>query len=61
MEIHGKTKEISIIVKISKKDYIILLSSNFDLNTDDFGIDLPILIRSKVAKKVNVQIDYSLK
>lgn len=61
MEIHGKTKETSIIAKISKKDNTIFFSSNFDLNTDDFGIDLPILIRSKVAKKVNVQIDYALK
>lgn len=61
MEIHGKTKEISITAKISKKDNTVFLSSNFNLNTDDFGIDLPILIRSKVAKKVNVQIDYALK
>ncbi|GAA4772356.1 MULTISPECIES: YceI family protein [Flavobacterium] len=61
MEIHGKTKEISITAKISKQENTIFLNSNFDLNTDDFNIDLPILIRSKVAKKVNVQIDYSLK
>lgn len=61
MEIHGKTKEISITAKIYKKDNSISLSSNFNLNTDDFGIDLPALVRSKVAKKVNVQIDYALK
>lgn len=61
MEIHGKTKEISIVGKISKKDNTILLNSNFNLNTDDFDIELPLLIRSKVAKQVNVQIDYSLK
>ncbi len=61
MEIHGKSKEISIIAKISRKDNTISLSSNFNLNTDDFGIDLPVLVRSKVAKKVNVQIDYLLK
>lgn len=61
MEIHGKTKEITITAKISKKENTTFLSSNFDLNTDDFKIDLPILIRSKVAKKVNVQIDYTLK
>lgn len=61
MEIHGKSKDITISVKISKKENSIFLSSNFNLNTDDFGIELPILVRSKVAKKVNVQIDYSLK
>lgn len=60
MEIHGKSKDISIIAKISKNGNIIQLTSNFDLNTDDFGIELPILVRSKVAKKVNVFIDYKL-
>ena len=60
MEIHGKSKEISIIAKISKNGNTVQLSSDFNLNTDDFGIELPILIRSKVAKKVNVSIDYKL-
>lgn len=61
MEIHGKSKEISIIAKISKTDNTISLLSNFNLNTDDFGIDLPLVVRSKVAKKVNVTIDYKLR
>ncbi|MCL9806858.1 YceI family protein [Flavobacterium amniphilum] len=60
MEIHGKSKEISITAKISKNGNIVQLTSDFNLNTDDFGIELPILIRSKVAKKVNVLIDYKL-
>jgi polyisoprenoid-binding protein YceI len=60
MEIHGKSKEISIIAKISKHDNTISLFSNFNLNTDDFGIELPLVVRSKVAKKVNVTIDYKL-
>ena len=61
MEIRGKSKEISIIAKISKTDNTISLLSNFNLNTDDFGIELPLVVRSKVAKKVNVTIDYKLK
>lgn len=60
MEIHGKSKEISIIAKISKTDKTVSLLSNFNLNTDDFGIELPLVVRSKVAKKVNVTIDYKL-
>lgn len=60
MEIHGKSKEISIIAKISKTDNTVSLLSNFNLNTDDFGIELPLVVRSKVAKKVNVTIDYKL-
>ena len=60
MEIHGKSKEISIIAKISKNSNTVQLNSDFTLNTDDFGIELPVLVRSKVAKKVNVFIDYKL-
>jgi hypothetical protein len=60
MEIHGKSKEISITAKISKSGNVVQLTSDFDLNTDDFGIELPLLVRSKVAKKVDVHIDYKL-
>ena len=60
MEMHGRTKEISITAQISKNGNTVFLTSDFILNTDDFGIELPMLIRSKVAKKVNVTIDYKL-
>lgn len=61
MEIHGKSKEITVQAKIYKKEDITIINSNFVLNTDDYNIDLPILIRSKVAKRVNVTINYQLK
>ncbi|RXR17723.1 YceI family protein [Flavobacterium amnicola] len=60
MELHGKSKEIRIAAKISKTGNTVFLTSNFDLNTDDFNIELPLLIRSKVAKKVNVTLEYKL-
>jgi len=60
IEMHGKSKEIRIPVKISKTGNTIYLTSTFDLNTDDFNIELPLLIRSKVAKKVSVVLDYKL-
>lgn len=60
MEIHGATKEISIPAKISKKGNTTIINSSFILNTDDYNITLPLLIRSKVAKKINVTIHYEL-
>lgn len=60
MELHGKSKDIHISAKMSKTGNVVFLTSNFDLNTDDFNIDLPLLIRSKVAKKVSVTLDYKL-
>jgi hypothetical protein len=61
MDIHGATKEITIQAKVYKKGNSTIINSDFILNTDDFNIDLPLLIRSKVAKKVNVTIYYELK
>ncbi|MES2811427.1 MAG: YceI family protein [Bacteroidota bacterium] len=60
IEMHGKSKDIRITSKIYKTGNTVFLSSNFDLNTDDFNIELPLLIRSKVAKKVSVALDYKL-
>ncbi|WP_136668701.1 YceI family protein [Flavobacterium sp. H122] len=61
MEIHGKSKEITIQAKIYKKEDATILTSDFILNTDDYNIELPLFIRSKVAKKVNVTINYQLR
>jgi hypothetical protein len=60
IELHGKSKNISVIGKISKNDNITNIVSTFTLNTDDFKIDLPFLISSKVSKKVQVNLDYKL-
>ena len=60
IELHGKSKNISVIAKISKNENTTNIVSNFILNTDDFNIDLPFLISSKVSKKVQVNLDYKL-
>ncbi|MFM9987731.1 YceI family protein [Flavobacterium sp.] len=60
IELHGKSKNISVIAKISKNENITNIVSTFTLNTDDFNIDLPFLISSKVSKKVQVNLDYKL-
>jgi hypothetical protein len=60
IDLHGKSKNISVIAKISKNENITNIVSTFTLNTDDFNIDLPFLISSKVSKKVQVNLDYKL-
>ncbi|WP_395047677.1 YceI family protein [Flavobacterium sp.] len=60
IELHGKSKNISVVAKISKNENTTNIVSNFTLNTDDFNIDLPFLISSKVSKKVQVNLDYKL-
>ena len=54
--IHGKSKKIMIYGTIKKVGKGIELISNFPLNTDDFGIEIPYIVRSKIAKNVNTQI-----
>lgn len=61
MEIHGKTKDITITATIRKAGDGMALLSNFSLNTDDYGIAIPALVSKKVSKKVAVTLDFTLK
>ncbi|MBG6110763.1 hypothetical protein H4V97_001151 [Flavobacterium sp. CG_23.5] len=54
--IHGKSKAIVVSATIKKVAEGIELISNFPLNTDDFKIEIPYIVRSKIAKNVNTQI-----
>ncbi|MFV8343117.1 YceI family protein [Flavobacterium sp. XS2P39] len=54
--IHGKSKKIIVIGKIKKGTQGIELVSNFPLNTDDFKIEIPNIVRSKISKNVNTQL-----
>lgn len=61
LELHGKSKDITINATIKKSADGVSLVSNFTLNTDDFGIDIPSVVSKKVSKKVNVTLDFNLK
>lgn len=56
LELHGKTKDISVIAKVSKTGPRITVQSNFTVNTSDFSIPIPTLIKYKLASKVNIQL-----
>ena len=56
LELHGKSKDINVIAKISKTGPRITILSNFSVNTSDFSIPIPALIKYKLASKVNIQI-----
>ncbi len=61
IELHGKSKDISIIVKIKKTNDGVNLVSDFNLNTDDYDIEIPSVVSKKLSKKVAVKIDFTLK
>ena len=58
---HGKTKDITITAAIKKTGDGIDIDSNFTVNTDDYGIDIPSVVSKKVSKKVSVKLDATLK
>ncbi len=61
MEMHGKSKDITITANIKKSGDGIKIDSDFTLNTDDYGIDIPSVVSKKVSKKVAVKFDATLK
>lgn len=61
LELHGKLKDISITAKIKKVKDGIEIVSDFILNSDDFDIEIPIVVSKKVTKKVNVRFEFVLK
>lgn len=61
LELHGKTKDITITAKIKKTDNGVEIDSNFTINTDDFDIEVPSVVSKKLTKKVAVNIDFTLK
>lgn len=61
MELHGQSKEVTMIAKIRKTDGGLEIVSSFYLNADDFAIEIPSVVKSKVSKKVHVQTAFVLK
>ncbi|WP_313804673.1 YceI family protein [Flavobacterium sp.] len=61
LQIHGKTKEMNIPAKLKKTAEGIILNSNFSVNSEDFDIRIPRVVSNKVAKKVNITMDFLLK
>ena len=61
MTIRGRSKKITAQATLKKMEKGIELSSEFPLNTDDFKIEIPFIVRSKISKTVNTQIVCLLK
>lgn len=61
LELHGKTKDVSMTAKIRKTDAGIEITSSFSVNADDFAINIPSMVKSKVSNKVNVRSEFTVK
>jgi polyisoprenoid-binding protein YceI len=60
LDMHGNIVLVKIPVKIKKIKDSIEISANFKVNTTDFDIKIPAAVSKKVAKEVDVAVNYSL-
>lgn len=61
LELHGVSKDISVFVIVKKSGEDIELVSDFDLTPADFNIQIPKIVRQKIAETVHVKARFLLK
>ncbi|MCL6294429.1 YceI family protein [Jejuia spongiicola] len=59
---HGKTKQLdNTTVEIAINDDIIIISGSFTASASEFDIDIPKVVRSKIASNIDVSFSFNLK
>ncbi|RVT72268.1 YceI family protein [Flavobacterium sufflavum] len=61
LELHGVSKDISVFAIVKKSGEDIELVSDFDLTPADFNIQIPKIVRQKIAETVHVKATFLLK
>lgn len=60
LTIKGESKPVETLAKIKLKGDKITVKSEFIIQPESFGIEVPSILRMKIAKNVNVIFDYEL-
>lgn len=60
LTMHGVTKEISANAKIGVAGGKVKADSSFEVVPDDYNIDIPSIVREKIAKSIKVTVSASL-
>jgi polyisoprenoid-binding protein YceI len=60
MELHGKEKQIFTALKIGKFGDSIIIQGSFTVTPDDFNIEIPSIVKNKIAKEIEVSLDFKL-
>lgn len=61
LKIHGKSKKINAIVFLRKERNGLEMVSEFKINTKDYNIDIPEILRMKVAETVHINYYFFVK
>lgn len=60
LSIHGKTKAVTVIIKISKAANGVNAIGSFEVKPEDFDIEIPGLVRNKIADKIKINYNFLL-
>ncbi|WP_411895353.1 YceI family protein [Winogradskyella sp. A2] len=61
LELRGKEKKIRTTLNVNKSsDGFIIIKGSFVVTPQDFDIDIPSVVRNKIAKEIIVSLDFKL-
>jgi len=60
LTVRGEKKEIATTAKVSKNGEKIIIESFFSVKPQEFGIEIPSIVREKIAKEINISLNYEL-
>ncbi|WP_228012024.1 YceI family protein [Flavobacterium hungaricum] len=60
LTIHGKTKPVTVTMKISKAANGVNAIGSFEVTPEDYDIDIPTLVRKKIADKIKITYNFLL-
>jgi hypothetical protein len=61
LELHGKSIEIKTVVTLRKINDALEIIADFNVNSDDFNIEISKILTKKVSKIVNIKANFLLK
>lgn len=60
LKLHGKEKKINTPLMVHKSDDSIRLKGSFTVTPQDFDIEIPSVVKNKIAKEIIVYLDFNL-
>lgn len=60
LELHGQSKQIKAPLTLKLAGENILIVGTFKVTPADFAIEIPSIVRNKIAKEINVDFDFNL-
>jgi len=61
LTLHGVTKKITTEVIMDKKTDLMHVTGKFTVTPQDFNIEIPSLVKDKIAKNIDINIDMNFK